>query len=81
MYNIIFTQRAIKDINKIETTSKERIINKLKEYSTNPFLYAVKLSNKKIGDYRFRIGDFRVVFDIDKDKIIILRIGHRKHIY
>jgi mRNA interferase RelE/StbE len=35
----------------------------------------------KIGAYRFRIGDYRVVFDIDDNNVVILRIGHRKSIY
>ena len=29
----------------------------------------------------FRIGDHRVVFDLDDNNIVILRIGHRKNIY
>ncbi|WP_456486560.1 type II toxin-antitoxin system RelE family toxin [Candidatus Alkanophaga liquidiphilum] len=35
----------------------------------------------KIGTYRFRIGDYRIIFDIDDDNMVILRIGHRKSIY
>ncbi|MBU7028007.1 MAG: type II toxin-antitoxin system RelE/ParE family toxin [Theionarchaea archaeon] len=31
--------------------------------------------------YRFRIGDCRVIFDIDGKTLVILRIGHRKRIY
>jgi mRNA interferase RelE/StbE len=33
------------------------------------------------GTYRFRIGDYRVIFDIYDENIAILRIGHRKSIY
>lgn len=35
----------------------------------------------QLGSYRFRIGDYRVIFDIENDKIIILRVGHRAKIY
>ena len=35
---------------------------------------------KKDFSYRFRIGDYRVVFDIDDNNVVILRIGHRKSI-
>ncbi len=35
----------------------------------------------KIGTYRFRIGDYRVIFDIYGEDIVILRIGHRRSIY
>ncbi|PIU83448.1 MAG: hypothetical protein COS68_03990 [Elusimicrobia bacterium CG06_land_8_20_14_3_00_38_11] len=34
-----------------------------------------------MGMYRFRVGDYRVIFDVDKNNIVILRIGHRKKIY
>ena len=43
--------------------------------------YAIKLSNKNIGSYRFRIGDYRIIFDIDGNDIVILKIGHRREIY
>ncbi|KKR37618.1 MAG: Addiction module toxin, RelE/StbE family, partial [Parcubacteria group bacterium GW2011_GWC2_40_31] len=31
--------------------------------------------------WRYRVGDYRILFDINGDKIIILKIGHRKNIY
>jgi mRNA interferase RelE/StbE len=33
--------------------------------------------------YRFRVGDYRVIFDMERDKLVILvlQIGHRKNIY
>ncbi len=31
-----------------------------------------------LGTYRFRVGDYRIVFDIEDTTIIILRVGHRK---
>lgn len=42
-----------------------------------------KLSHHPVADYRLRIGDYRVLFDIDSQEntIDILKIGHRKDIY
>lgn len=81
MYKVVLTNRAIKDLSKIDSYTSEFIKSKLTEYSKEPFINAKKLSNIKIGTYRFRIGDYRVIFDFDKDNIVILRIGHRKEIY
>jgi len=53
----------------------------IREYAEEPFRYARKLIHPKIGTYRFRIGDYRVVFDIDDKSIVVLRIGHRRDIY
>ena len=81
IYKIIFTEKAVHDLSNIDNENQERIAIKLKSYSKEPLKYARKLISPKIGSYRFRIGDYRVIFDIDDDKIIILRIGHRKNIY
>lgn len=81
MFQILFTQRAIKDLTNVDSDTKSRLASKLKEYATEPIKYARKLSDPKIGTYRFRIGDYRVIFDIDKEIIVVLRVGHRKDIY
>mgnify|MGYP005824479735 CR=1 FL=1 len=78
IYKIIFTEKAVHDLNYIDKKDQERIAIKLKSYSKEPLKHARKLISPKIGSYRFRIGDYRVIFDIDDDKIIILRIGQKK---
>ena len=80
-YTIIFTNRAIKDLKRVDNKTKKRIGNKLKIYSKYPLKYGKKLTDPKIGTYKFKIGDYRVIFDIDDNKIIVLRLGHRKNIY
>ncbi len=81
MYEIIITRRASDDLDSIESNTKKRIGEKLKEYAANPHLYSRKLKHSEIGTFRFQIGDYRVIFDIEDDKLIILRVGHRKDIY
>ena len=81
MFKVVFTQRALKDLENIDKEMQNRIAIKLKEYAKEPLRYARKLINPKIGTYRFRIGDYRVIFDIDNKNIVILRIGHRRSIY
>ena len=80
-YPLVYTNRAIKDIQKLDAGIKARVGKTLLRYSENPFEYAKKLSDPKIGSYRFRIGDYRVIFDIEENNIVVLRIGHRKEIY
>jgi mRNA interferase RelE/StbE len=81
MYKIIFVKRAIKDLDNLNEDVKEKIKEKLKVLMSDPTSNSKKLSNPIIGSYRFRVGDYRVIFDIDKDKVVILRIGNRKDIY
>jgi mRNA interferase RelE/StbE len=34
-----------------------------------------------MGQYRFRIGDYRIIFDLANDMLYVLDVGHRKEIY
>jgi mRNA interferase RelE/StbE len=81
MFKVVITDRALKDSDNLTPDIKKRIASKVKEYSNDPLNYSRKLSDPKIGTYRFRIGDYRVIFDIEDETIIVLRIGHRKDIY
>jgi len=81
MYRVVLTQRALRDLENIDKKTQNRIAARLKEYAQAPFKYARKLINPHIGTYRFRIGDYRVIFDVDDETIVILRIGHRQSIY
>lgn len=55
-----------------------RNLEKLQE---NPRELSVKLIDESLGQYRYRIGDYRVIFDIHGNDIVILRVGHRREIY
>ena len=81
MYKVLLTQRALKDLDGLEKQDRVRIIKKLKEYASKSLGDTRKLESPKIGTYRFRVGDFRVVFDIDGESLVVLRVGHRKTIY
>lgn len=81
MYKILLTKKAIKDLDKVNEADRIRIKEKLMALINDPVSFSKKLSNPRMGTFRLRIGNYRAIFDIDDDKIIILRIGHRKDIY
>jgi mRNA interferase RelE/StbE len=80
-YEIIFSDNALTQLKKLEHSIQERIIKSLERIRIRPEAYVTKL----VGDpgYRLRVGDYRVIIDIDKEKlhILIIKIGHRKNIY
>ena len=80
-YRLVYTRRAERDIKKLEPNTKDRIGKVLLRYSEDPLRFAEKLSDPILGEYRFRIGDYRVIFDIKGDEIVVLRVGHRREIY
>lgn len=87
MHQIIYTEHAANDLRDLEKKTARRIINKIYFFSQqkNPIKFAKKLKNSALGQYRFRIGDYRALFDVDKKGniqiLMILRIKHRKDIY
>jgi mRNA interferase RelE/StbE len=80
-YSIVITDRALKDIEKLDAKMKERIGSKIRILVKDPLRSTRKLTDPKIGSYRLRVGDYRVIFDIEDHEIVVLRIGHRKNIY
>lgn len=80
-YELVYTHKALRDIEKFDSNIKRRIGNALFRYKDDPFKYAEKMADSKLGTYRFRIGDYRVIFDIEENDLVVLRVGHRKEIY
>jgi len=78
-----FKLSTVKDLKKLPKDVQKRIINKLDFYiSRTDFLkFAKSMQNIEIGKSRFRVGDYRIIFDIIDDDLIILAVGHRKDIY
>ena len=78
-----FKLSAIRDLKKFPKSIQKRIIEKLDFFicSGDPLSFAESLRDKTLGDFRFRVGDYRIVFDVEQNLIIILAIGHRKDIY
>ena len=81
--DLIFSHQALRDLKKLGKQAQKRIIEKLEFFvsSPHPLNFAEKLTDSTLGEWRFRIGDYRVIFDTKDKQIIILKIGHRKEIY
>jgi mRNA interferase RelE/StbE len=79
-YEISFEKKALVELSKLDLFLSRRIIKKIKELKTDPFSKDIKkLKNQT--SFRLRVGDYRVLFELLKDKIKILKICHRKNIY
>lgn len=82
-YKLEFKKSSLKDLKKLDKKVIPLIINKIESLSNNPrSLQSIKLSGA-LNSFRLRIGDYRVVYQInDSEKIVtIFGIGHRKEIY
>ncbi len=80
-YEIIFSVKASNHFKKLERTVQERIKNALKRIRVRPEAYITKLVGQP--GYKLRVGDYRVIMDVDNKllKILVIEVGHRKNIY
>ncbi len=84
MFNIIYARSVTKDLKKITKQALPQIKKEVEELKKFPVLSNLKqLNNHPLADYRLRIGNYRVLFDVNwtKNEIQILKIGHRSNIY
>lgn len=85
-YKVIFTERAKKQLKKLDKHIAALIIGWLEkniQNCENPRLHGKGLVENKSGQWRYRIGDYRVICEIqDKEiTVLVLEVGHRREIY
>lgn len=79
-YNITFKPRALKDGKRLPREQLIRIFAAIENLSEGLKGDVKRLTNYS-PEYRLRVGDYRVLFEIEDEKIIIYRIRHRKEAY
>ncbi len=81
MYDIIFSDIALKQFKKFERKTQEQIQNGLEKIKIRPQAYVTKLVGEDY--YRLRTGDYRIILEIKNEQLIIfvIKMGHRKSIY
>lgn len=79
----VFTSRSLRTLKKLPRDVQERLIGKLDWYCTqqSPLQFAEPLVGAAIGEYRFRVGNYRIVRDLEDGTLVVLLVGHRKDIY
>ena len=85
-YNVVFTEIAKKQLKKMDKHTVALIlgwIRKNLEGCTNPRQHGKPLIANKSGQWRYRVGDYRLIARIEDEKIIILilNVGHRRDVY
>ena len=83
MYIIQIRRKALKEIKVLPISHKPKIITAIDELANNPRPSGCKKLKSDEQLYRIRIGEYRVVYNIeDKVQIVeVTKVGHRKDIY
>lgn len=85
MYSIVFSSASRKELKKLPREVLKRVVQKIEELSENP--YSPYLDIKKLAgsmdEYRLRVGDYRIIYSIENNKlyIFVITIAHRKDVY
>jgi len=79
-YHVELKPRAIRDLRAIPQKEGKRIVEKLRLLESNLQGDVKRLTNYT-PEYRMRVGDWRVLFEVADEKIIVYRIRHRKEAY
>lgn len=86
MYKVILTDRAIKQLKKLDKSTTRMVlgwIRKNLEGCTDPRKHGKPLVGNHAGKWRYRVGDYRLLAEIVDNEIVIyiINIGHRRDVY
>lgn len=78
-----FTRYAKKLFLSLPKNIQQEIIDKLEHYldQSSPLSFAKRLAGITPPAYRFRVGDYRIIFELRRNEVLVLKVGHRKDIY
>lgn len=79
-YQVEFKPRAIKDLKALPANEHRRMIPKIEALSDDLSGDVKKLTNFT-PEYRLRVGNYRILFEVEENKVVIYRVLHRKDAY
>lgn len=85
-YSVEYTPKAVKELKKLDKHTRSLIIGWIEKNligCENPRQHGKGLTANRSGQWRYRIGDYRLIAEISDNTItiLILNVGHRKEIY
>jgi len=80
-YSVVYKRSVSRDLRRISKTEVRRLLKHIEDDLPKKADNVPVLNGDFTGLRKFRIGDYRVIFAIRDEEIIILRIGHKKDVY
>ena len=82
-YQVLLKPSADRALKRLSGSDQQRIAKKLVQLSANPRPYGIEKLAGGTDEYRVRVGNYRIVYAIEDDRLIVLvlRIAHRKDVY
>jgi mRNA interferase RelE/StbE len=82
-YAVQWARTTLKQLEKLDRTAQKKIVLAVTKLADNPRPHGVKNLVTRPGDYRLRVGDYRVVYEIHDDRLVVLvvTVAHRREVY
>ena len=82
-YEVVLSPKAEKQLDELPTPLRRRITEAIEGLESKPRPHGVKKLTGAENLWRIRVGDYRIVYTIEDDRLIVLvvKIGHRRKIY
>ena len=83
IYSISLKSSAAKELKKLPLELQQRTAKAIQKLTENPRLSGVVKLKGNDNLYRYRVGEYRIIYDIDDSmqKVTITRIRHRSDVY
>jgi mRNA interferase RelE/StbE len=79
-FQLVISNRFRRDLRRLDAQTHRRILEALEGLQENPY-QGSPLTNVPIGQWRIRVGDYRIRYDIEDDRVLLYRVRHRRDIY
>ena len=81
-YRILTTRRFLGHLKRLEGEVRERVLDAVREVSERPYLGSTLMFDER-RLYKFRVGDYRLVYEVDEEKkaVLFLIVDHRRRVY
>lgn len=82
-YSIAYAPSVAKAIRKLDKSTARRLIHAIGALASNPRPSGCTQLKGGGGEFRIRVGDYRIVYDIQDDEllVLVLKVGHRREVY
>ena len=85
-YHVVFDEYAKRQLKKLDKYVQKMILLWLKKYidgCVDPRLHGKALSGNRAGQWRYRVGDYRIIAIIHDNELVVLvvNVGHRREVY
>ncbi len=85
-YSVEYTTQAVNALKKLDSQTRRLILAWIEKNLVgceNPRIHGKGLTSNHSGEWRYRVGDYRLIADIQDERVVILmlHIGHRREIY